>query len=357
MTVKFLEFRALMSTFALLFLVSCGGGSGSDTPAGTAAWSIPVDQVLDGGPGKDGIPSIDNPIFELTGDNTDTIGDMLVIGVRYDGETKAYPHDILNWHEIVNDGDVDAPFTVHYCPLTGSAMAWEGRPADGNPTFGVSGLLYNSNLILYDRETDSHWSQMLGQSVEGQRRGATPDGIQVVETTMATWRAMFPDSKIMTRNTGHNRNYDVSPYGNYTTNRSLLFPVTSTDNRLHIKHRVIGIRSNSDSKAYQIDGFGSSTQTINEQFGNQPIVVVGNSSANIAAIYSRELSDGTILTFSPLDGQLPNIMQDDEGNVWDVFGTAVSGPRAGTYLGKTNSYTAMWFAWTSFNDMTSLHFN
>lgn len=198
---------------------------------------------------------------------------------------------------------------------------------------------------------------MLEQSVEGERRGAIPERIQVIGTTMATWRTMYPDSKFLTRNTGHTRDCDQSPYGNYTTNGALLFSVTSTDNRLHIKHRVIGIRSNNDSKAYQIDGFGPSTLAINDQFDNLPIVAIGNSSANIAAIYSRVLSDGTILTFSPLDGQLPNIMQDDEGNVWDVFGTAVSGPRAGTILGKTNSYTAMWFAWTSFNDTTALHFN
>jgi hypothetical protein len=191
----------------------------------------------------------------------------------------------------------------------------------------------------------------------GARAGEVPDRIQIIETTMTTWRSMYPDSQFLTRDTGHVREYDVSPYGNYNTHDLLLFPVSSSDNRLHIKERIIGIRSDTDSKAFQIAGFGTTTQTINEQFDNQPIVAVGNSRSNIAAIFSRELSDGTILTFSPLDGQLPNIMQDNEGNVWDVFGTAVSGARAGTALTKTNSYTAMWFAWTSFNDSTALHFN
>jgi hypothetical protein len=354
--------RALVIAQAALLLTSCGGGGGggdsATTPAApTANWSIPVSQVVDGGPGKDGIPSIDAPVFELTSANTDTRASMLVVGIRYNGETKAYSHDILNYHEVVNDGLAGAPFTLHYCPLTGSAMAWEGDPSASDPTFGVSGLLYESNLILYDRESESNWAQMLEESVEGSRIGDVPNRIQVIETTMNTWRSMYPDSQFLTRNTGHVREYSISPYGNYNTHDLLLFPVTSTDNRLHIKERIIGIRSDTDSKAFQIEGFGATTQAINDQFNNQPIVAVGNSSANIAAIYSRELSDGTILTFSPLDGQLPNIMQDNEGNVWDVFGTAVSGARSGTVLAKTNSYTAMWFAWTSFNGTTALHFN
>jgi hypothetical protein len=360
MTIRSPLYRALLPIPATLLLISCGGGGGgeatSPTPA-TSTWSIPSRLVVDGGPGKDGIPSIDNPVFELTSADTDTRGHWLVVGVRYNGETKAYPHNILNYHEIVNDGLAGAPFTLHYCPLTGSGMAWKGDPGAADPTFGVSGLLYQSNLILYDRETDSHWSQMLEESVEGERIGEVPDRIQIIETTMATWLSMYPDSQLLSQDTGHVREYDISPYGNYTTHDLLIFQTTSTDNRLHIKERVIGIRSDTDSKAFQIEGFGATTQTINEQFDNRPIVAVGNSSANIAAIYSRELSDGTILTFSPLDGQLPNIMQDNEGNVWDVFGTAVSGARAGTILAKTDSYTAMWFAWTSFNDATALHFN
>ncbi len=361
MTTRSPGLRALPLATGLLVLVSCGGGgSPPSNPApgpGSTGWSIPSNLVVDGGPGKDGIPSIDSPVFELTRDDADTRANMLVVGIRYNGETRAYPHDILNYHEVINDVAAGARFTLHYCPLTGSAMSWSADGTATDPTFGVSGLLYESNLILYDRETDSHWSQMLEQSVEGTRRGDFPNKIQIIETTMSTWRSMFPDSLFLTRDTGHAREYGISPYGNYTTHDELIFSVSNLDNRLHKKERVIGIRSNTENKAYQISAFGASTQTINDQVGGQPIVVVGNSDANIAAIYSRELDDGTILNFTPLDGQLPNIMQDTEGNVWDVFGTAVSGPRAGITLGKTQSYTAMWFAWAVFNADTTLHFN
>jgi hypothetical protein len=339
---------------------SCGGGNAESFPdptAGTGQWSIPRNQVVDGGPGKDGIASIDNPVFGAASMNTETADATLVVGVRYDGETKAYPHDILDWHEIVNDGSKAAPFVLSYCPLTGSGLAWKADPLAGDPTFGVSGLLYESNLILYDRETDSHWSQMLEESVEGLNRGDRAQGIQVVETTLATWRSMYPNSRLMTRNTGFSRDYDETPYPGYTTNSDLIFSVSNLDNRLHAKARVIGITTSTENKAYEINGFGPATAAINDHVGGQPIIVVGNSTANIAAIFSRELSDGTILDFTALDGQLPNILQDSEGNVWDVFGHAVSGPRAGTVLGKTRSYTAYWFAWAVFHDDTILHFN
>ena len=198
---------------------------------------------------------------------------------------------------------------------------------------------------------------MLEESVEGLERGDRPQGIQVIETSMATWRAMYPGSLVMTRDTGFTRDYDTTPYPGYTTGSELIFPVSNLDSRLHSKERVIGITTNSENKAYQIAGFGATTTAINDHVGGQPIVVVGNSTANIAAIFSRELSDGTILDFTALDGQLPNVLQDSEGSVWDVFGRAVSGPRTGTVLAKTRSYTAYWFAWAVFHDDTVLHFN
>jgi hypothetical protein len=352
--------RAIAITLVVAGIGACGGGGGGSTQgptAGTSQWSIPSSSVVDGGPGKDGIPSVDSPVFERADNNLEIADDTLVVGVRFDGETKAYPHDILTWHEIVNDGDAADPFVVSFCPLTGSAVAWETNPASSDPTFGVSGLLYESNLILYDRATDSHWSQMLEESVEGLRRGDRPKGIQVIETTMATWREMYPDSKVMTRSTGYTRDYDATPYPGYTTNSDLLFSVSSLDSRLHPKERVIGITTNTENKAYQVAQFGPAMQAINDHVGGESVVVVGSSAANIAAIYSRELDDGTILDFSPLDGQLPVVMRDSEGNVWDIFGQALSGPRVGTVLAKTRSYTAMWFAWAVFHDDTILHFN
>lgn len=344
--------------FSVSSLMACSGGSGGGGNNRQAdSWLIPAAEVIDGGPGKDGIPAIDEPNFESASTIASVADDMLVIAVRYNGEVRAYPHDILDWHEIVNDGPRDDPFSISYCPLTGSAVAWVGDADASLRSFGVSGLLYNSNLILYDRKTDSRWSQMLQKAVWGPRSGEVPERIRLIEMKFATLRAMYPDAQVMNRNTGWNRNYDVYPYGFYRAHEGLHFPVSVVDNRLHLKKRVIGIHSDASSRVWQLDGFGDPTLVLNEQFEDQEIVVIGNSTSDFAAIYSRELGDGTILNFSALQDQLPVVMSDDEGGTWDVFGRAVSGPRAGEQLDMTRSYTAMWFAWAAFFQDAEIHFN
>ena len=354
---------AILAASATLLLASCGGGGGGEPAAPPVAsgtgWTIPSAEVVDGGPGQDGIPAIDEPVFQPVADNTFLFPGDLVIGISIDGEHRAYPHKILNWHEVLNDSVMSDFFVLSYCPLTGSALAWDVDDGSGNPEFGVSGLLYNSNLIMYDRASGSRWSQMLEQAVWGPRAREVPDRIQVIETTWRTWAAMYPDGLVLTTDTGIYReaDYRIYPYGEYRWNDSLLFPVSNRDNRLHLKDRVIGIHSATASKVYQIEGFGPLTQTVNDQFDGQPIVAVGNSADDFAAIFSRELTDGTVLTFSPLTDQYPGVMADNEGTTWDLFGTAIAGPRTGTQLAMTNSYTAMWFAWVTFFENAEIHFN
>jgi len=353
--------RIILSIAVALLVAGCGGGGGSGGGGNGEGntgftWLIPADEIVDGGPGKDGIPAIDQPDF----DDASTIGsvqpDDLVIVLRDGFITKAYPHDVMDWHEVVNDSPSDDPFTMSYCPLTGSAVAWKGANT-ARSSFGVSGLLYNSNLILYDRDTDSSWAQMLQKSVWGPRAGQEPERIQVIEMSFRALLDMYPHAHVLTRNTGWERNYGIYPYGRYKTEAGLLFPVSNEDNRLHPKTRVIGIHSDTSSKVYQLDRFGATTQAVNDQFEDLSIVAVGNSALNFAAIFERELSDGTILTLSPVQDDLPNVMSDAEGNVWDIFGTAVSGPRVGTQLVMTRSFTAYWFAWVAFFEDAQIHFN
>jgi hypothetical protein len=349
----------VLLTLTTLVVTACGGGGGGDGGRiDTAAeWLVPTRWVADGGPGVDGIPAIENPTFESAA----TIGNIapgdLVIALRYRGEVKVYPHAIMDYHEIVNDGPAAAPFTMSYCPLTGSAMARFGKASAADPSFGVSGLLYNSNLLLYDRETESLWSQMLQLAVNGPRIREVTEVIQVIETKFETLQAMYPDASVMTRATGHSRPYDEYPYGDYLDEPGLLFQVSRGDNRMQAKQRVIGIFEGDSAKVYQLGAFGALTRTINDQFNSQSIVVVGDSALNFAAIYSRVLADGTILSFDPIQGDLPNVMTDAEGNVWDIFGTAVSGPRAGAQLDSTRSYTALWFAWAAHFGTVDINFN
>ena len=194
----------------------------------------------------DGIPALVNPSYELAATITTVQPDDLVAVVRYAGQYFAYPLDILDWHEIVNDDSTGQPFVVSYCPLTGSSVAWEGNASHADSTFGVSGLLYNSNLILYDRETGSYWSQMLQLAVNGPRIRENPTTIQIVETQFSTLQQMFPDAMVMTRDTGFNRDYDFYPYDDYRTSNNLLFAAdNSDDNRLQRKERVLGVLAGS----------------------------------------------------------------------------------------------------------------
>ena len=361
------NYRPVVGVFSLFVLLisGCGGGGGGGGGNGgggngggaPAAWLIPPEQVFDGGPGIDGIPALQSPQFEAAATISTVRDSDLVLVVRSNGQVKAYPHDIMDYHEIVNDGPATAPFTMSYCPLTGSAMAWHGSTVDTNPTYGVSGLLFNSNLLLYDRATNSLWSQMLQVSVTGNRIGDRPQQFGVLEMPYETLEAMYPDALVMSRLTGHIRDYDDYPYGSYRTNTALLFPINNQDNRRHPKERVIGIHDATNAKVYQLSEFGDETLAINDQFGNQSIVVVGNSAMGISAIYDRELADGTILSFDAIQDDLPNILLDSEGNVWDIFGTAVSGVRAGAQLQPTQSYVAMWFAWAAHFTEVQLHFN
>jgi len=226
----------------------------------------------------------------------------------------------------------------------------------GDETFGTSGFLYNSNLILYDRENTNSWSQMLEQAILGRQVTRIPDRLQVVETTWDTWKTMYPETQVLTEETGYSRDYDAYPYGDYRESSSLLFPVNNQlDTRMHRKIRVLGINVGSSSKVYPIRQFPDTVEVINDTTGNMQTVVAGSGKLNFGVVYNRELEDCTVLNFEAVQDRLPVVMQDNEGNEWDVFGVAVSGARTGQQLQKTNSYIAYWFAWTAFFPDADIH--
>lgn len=334
-----------------LLLVGCNT-TGSIEEEGE--WLIPGSEVTDGGPGKDGIPSIDNPNFAPVDEIDFIVNDRLVIGVKSGDEVKAYPHQVLDWHEIVNDEIGDTPLALTYCPLTGTGIGWH-RQVNGTVTeFGVSGLLFRNNLVPYDRNTDSEWSQMQMRGVRGELSAQTIETIDVIETNWSTWKEMYPDSKVLTTETGFSRNYQGFAYGStYLNNNNTLFPVKNNDNRLHRKERVHGIIADTPAdedatvKTYIISEMGEGINIIEDTFQGIDHVVVGSSELNIAASFERT-HEGTILEFQPVQNALPVVMEDQEGNRWDIFGKAVSGPRQGQQLTPTNSYTGYWFAWADF---------
>ncbi|MEX0964126.1 MAG: DUF3179 domain-containing protein [Pseudohongiellaceae bacterium] len=333
---------------------------GPNFPAVVSGFSIDPSKIQDGGPAPDGIPPLTNPQFTQNFELNGIFPDSLVVGVKVGDDIRAYPHNVLDWHEVVNDtftvDDQQQQMTLSYCPLTGSAVLWEGFAQSANKTFGTSGLLLNSNLVMYDRETNSLWSQMLEQSISGSKVLDIPERVQVVETTWETWRTMYPETILMTENTGFSRPYNVYPYGSFRTDQALLFNVDNmNDLRLHRKARVLGINVGNNSKVYPVSDFGDSVSLIHDQVGGMDVIAAGSTTQNFAVLFNRQLEDCTTLDFTPVQNQLPIIMTDNEGTQWDVFGSAVSGPRAGTKLEKTNSYIAYWFAWTAFFPGTEIN--
>lgn len=197
-------------------------------------FSIDKKKIINGGPGKDGIPAINKPRFigadEYTQD-TNTLGLL----IKIDNITKFYPYNILVWHEIVNDSINDTYFTVTYCPLCGSAIAFNREFNNKTHKFGVSGYLYESNLLMYDNITESFWSQSLGEAVVGFYTGEKLEILNVSLMEIDDVVEKYPDVKILSEETGYNRNYNLYPYGDYEISNTLFFPVSVKNHQYHVK--------------------------------------------------------------------------------------------------------------------------
>jgi hypothetical protein len=337
----------------LLIFLSCSSDKNLVVEGGgdlqvTNKWTIPVDEIFDGGPGKDGIPSIDNPVFLEADDVTVESymdDDDLVIGIVKENVMKAYPLRILDWHEVLNDDVFGEKITISYCPLTGTAFGWESMVGGNFSEFGVSGLLYNTNLILYDRRSGSYWSQLKLECVNGKFIESVPKVVNIIETTWGLWKEMFPETKILSDKQGFSRNYGEYPYGNYKEDNSfLLFPVSKSDNSIPNKNRVHAIIRGESAKVFQFSSFGNG-KAIRSGFSSDDILIVGNKKMINSYILGPQHSN---LVFE-YDFSIPEYyFKDNEGNKWNVLGVAVEGPRKGEILGATNSLMSYWFAIPAF---------
>jgi hypothetical protein len=356
--------KKLLPLFAIVFfliMLSCNkdssfpDGNGSTAPIGgggsgspSSEWSIPRDRVVDGGPGKDGIPALTDPTFISVNQVNFLLDNDLVVGYRNGNDIRAYGHNVLNWHEIVNDNVSNEKIAIVYCPLTGTATGWSRLLAGGVTTFGVSGLLYNSNVIPYDRLTNSNWSQMLLKSVNGTLNGTESFNHQVIETTWKTWKEMFPGSKVLSTNTGFDRTYSNYPYRDYrTNNNALLFNIDPDDSRLPRKERVLGVIIDGEAKIYRFSSLSQNNGVIKDVHKGQEIIIAGDLQRNILVAFENSLPDGTKPEFTA-DKTAPGILKDQFGNVWDAFGVAVSGPLTGQRLKSPYFLIGYWMAFGSF---------
>lgn len=250
---------------------------------------IPAAQIHHGGPPRDGIPSIDEPDF-VKANHVDFLKqDDRILGLVYNGIARAYPIKILNYHEIVNDNIHQQAIIISYCPLCGSGMAFKTKVNQRDNTFGVSGLLYNSDMLLYDRETESLWSQLLGKAISGKLKGTQLDLLVLHDTTWKDWLERNPTTDVLSTDTGYRRNYSQHPYGQYDLNQAIYFPVKHSSTRFHPKERVFGITIGKSHKAYPVSELSKQNKSvITDTFSGEKISIEFDTKNQSAVIYNSQ---------------------------------------------------------------------
>lgn len=329
--------------------------------------SVPYSEILSGGPPKDGIPAIDEPKFISVSEANDWLRDREpVVFVQVGDDARAYPIQILIWHEIVNDTVGGEPLIVTFCPLCNTAIAFK-RTFNGQVLdFGTTGRLRYSNLIMYDRQTETWWQQATGDAIAGEHTGAQ---LEFYPASMISWsdfKDLYPNGKVLSRDTGHPRNYGRNPYYGYDDISQTPFLFSGiTPDQLPPMARVLTVDLNGEAVAYPYDGL-SELNVINDTVGGEEAVIFwteGTASAldtsNIpegrevgsAVAYSRSL-DNLTLQFEFKDGK---ILDKQTGSEWNIFGLAVSGELKGKQLAPVVSINHFWFSWAAFKPETRIY--
>ncbi len=290
MTISFNNFVRLLIYSSLLVLVISGLSQaylnrGEFNGFDISNSLIPAEEIHQGGPPRDGIPAIDQPRFVKAADARHVKNNEIVLGIEFNGEARAYPISILNWHEIINDRIQAQSMVVSFCPLCGTGMAYLVDEREG---YGVSGLLYNSDMLLYDRATESLWSQIKSQAISGPRQGEELNRLPVSHMTWSAWRAEHPDTLVLSRDTGHQRDYDQSPYLGYSSSERLFFPVKNRDDRYPNKESVIGLVRNGKSRVWPVSEIRKCDLSIRDSFNGEPVNIHFDEAADHARITDKQ---------------------------------------------------------------------
>ncbi|MFO8028910.1 MAG: DUF3179 domain-containing protein [Cyclonatronaceae bacterium] len=323
--------------------------------------SIDLDELISGGPPKDGIPSIDQPVYTPAGEAASWLGDREpVISVQIGDVARAYPLQILMWHEIANTRIGDVPAAVTFCPLCYSALVFDRRVDGETLEFGVSGFLRNSDMIMYDRTTESLWQQITGEAVVGTYTGTRLKTLPSQIISFEQFRQIYPDGSVLSRETGHQRDYGRNPYVGYDDiDQSPMFiDPSDVDDRLRPMQKVVGVVIDDRQKVYPYE-LTRESGAINDEFAGQEIVVMHTGGAASAmdaqrieqskeagstGVFHRQVNDRT-LHFSLKNG---TIVDRETGSTWDISGQAVDGPLEGTRLEAVKSGDYFAFAWMVF---------
>jgi len=254
---------------------------------------VPPAEIQHGGPPRDGIPALNKPKFVTEGQADFLKPEDRVLGVVVDGIARAYPVAILNWHEIVNDRIGNTPVLVTFCPLCGTGMSFSPVIDGQTLTFGVSGLLYNSDVLLYDRQTESLWSQIIATGVNGPYKGRKLQTINTWNTTWQDWRARHPNTVVLSTETGFSRDYLRNPYAGYEESDRLLFDVRESAEDFHPKELVLALSDGGKSKAWPFSELRKAATTVKDTLNGKPVLISYDELSNSARAYDesgRELT-------------------------------------------------------------------
>jgi hypothetical protein len=343
-------------------------------PFDTSEWktdfgkhSVPFSEIMSGGPPKDGIRAIDRPEFV----GVDAADGWLkprepVILFVHGNDARAYPVEILIWHEIVNDTVGGLPVAITFCPLCNTAIAFDRRVQERTLDFGTTGKLRFSDLVMYDRQTESWWQQATGQAIVGVLTGTQLTALPAQTISWKTFKEAFPGGKVLSRHTGYNRAYGQNPYVGYDdVNSSPFLYRGPKDPRLRPVERVVTVSLGGEDVAYPFSAL-EKVRVVNDAVGGQKIVVLfekGVTSAldkdsipesrdiGTAGVFERS-AGGKVLTFTVAGGRIQDAQT---GSTWTILGTAIAGPLAGTRLIPVVHGQHFWFAWAVFRPKTRIY--
>ncbi len=329
--------------------------------------TVSLREIREGGPPRDGIPAVDRPQFDSVPEARRWLRDPEPVAVvEYAGEAHAYPLQILIWHEIVNDLVGGEPLAVTFCPLCNSAIAFRRRAAGMVLDFGTTGKLRYSNLVMYDRQTESWWQQLTGEAIVGRLAGTRLEPVPAQMVAWAEFSRRFPGGRVLNRKTGHTRPYGRNPYVGYDDVRSspLLYD-GPRDGRLRPMERVVVVAAGKEAASYPFEVLRR-VRVVNDRVAGRALVVlwapgmasaldrediVGSRDVGMVGVFERTV-DGRVLTFQLGEGRFEDR---ETHSVWDLFGRAVQGPLRGRRLKPVVHGVYFWFVWAAFRPDTRIY--
>jgi hypothetical protein len=344
---------------------------GCDISVSRAGWktdfskcSVPGREITSGGPPRDGIPPIDRPAFTTPSEAAGWLRDVEpVVVFEENGEARAYPLQILIWHEIVNDEVAGRPVAITFCPLCNTAVVFERRLDGRVLDFGTTGNLRHSDLVMWDRQTESWWQQITGEAIVGELTASRLRMLPVPISSFGEFRRAFPAGMVLSRETGHARAYGSNPYVGYDDVKSSPFLFTGApDPRLRPMERVVTISLGGEDAAYPFTLL-EQRRVIQDRVGDQPILVLfgkGTVSALDSGSIAASRDVGSAAVFDPtLDGRLltfrlegDRVVDDETVSAWNLLGQATAGPLVGKRLTPVVHGNHLWFSWAVFKPST-----